>query len=208
MLRAPVLTTVLAGLVCVLSVARADDPIVRVEEDWELQVKIPNNDVTAPQIITAFSPEGTLAGVHATFEINHIASVDFGSGGLHLSTWCGDTHLAVSHAGNYASMFTDGEVVTWTQIMEIKDDELIFKVRNGTSSTWGNFGSPGTLRLKLDSTLEDLSGYSPSVSTAKSEVSFAGNRVQMLKIQRVRYIRESGATTTDSTERVVHQLTE
>jgi hypothetical protein len=203
-----VVVVALFGLISAFSSARGDDPIVRVEEDWELQVKIPNNDVTAPQVITAWSPTGDLAGVHATFEINHIASVSFASGGLHLSTWCGDTHLAVAHAGNFASMFTDGEVVRWTQAIEVEDGQLIFEIGNGTSDTWGGFGDNGSLRLSLSSTLENLNAYSPLVSIGKSEVSYAGNRVQSLQMRRVRYIHASGEVTTENAQRYVHQLAE
>lgn len=195
-------------LVLVASPARADDPIVRVEEDWELQVRLPDNDVTAPQIITAWSPLGDLSGVHATFEINHIASVDFASGGLHLSTWCGETHLAVLHAGNFASMYTDGEVVRWTQAMEVENGVLSFEITDGSSDTWGTFGDGESLRLSLETTLENLDSYSPLVSLAKSEVSYAGNRVQSLELVRVRYIHASGATTTENAQKYVHLLTE
>jgi len=198
----------LLALVILVSPVRADDPIVRVEEDWELQVRLPDNDVTAPQIITAWSPLGDLSGVHATFEINHIASVDFASGGLHLSTWCGETHLAVEHAGNFASMYEDGEVVSWTQSIEVDNGELIFEISGGTSDTWGNFGDNGSLRLSLETTLENLDSYSPLVSIAKSEVSYAGNRVQSLLMRRVRYIHASGATTSENTVKYVHQLDE
>lgn len=198
----------LLAVVSLVSPARGDDPIVRIEEDWSLQVRIPDNDVTAPQIITAWSPLGDLSGVHATFEINHIASVSFASGGLHLSTWCGDTHLAVSHAGNYASMFTDGEVVTWTQSMEVSEGQLIFEITDGSSETWGGFGDNGSLRLSLSSTLLNLDSYSPLVSLAKSEVSYAGNRVQSLELVRVRYIHASGAITTENAQKYVHLLTE
>ena len=202
-----VVVTALVGLL-ISSPARGDDPIVRIEEDWELQVKIPNNDVTAPQVITAWSPSGDLAGIHATFEINHIASVSFASGGLHLSTWCGDTHLAVVHAGNFASMYTDGEVVRWTQAIEVEDGQLIFEIGSGSSTTWGNFGDNGSLRLSLSSTLENLDSYSPIVSIGKSEVSYAGNRVQSLQMRRVRYIHASGEVTSENTQRIVHQLDE
>jgi hypothetical protein len=196
----------LIGLFGNLAVVRADDPIVRVEEDWELQVKLPDNDVTAPQILTAWSPLGNVAGIHATFEINHIASVDFAPGGLHLSTWCGDTHLAVMHAGNYASMLIDGEVVCWTQSVEVSQGQLNFEITSGTSTTWGAFGGNGTLRLSLDTTLEDLSVYSPLVSLANSEVSYAGNRVQYLELKRIRYVHASGQTTTENAQKYVHQL--
>jgi len=197
----------LVGLVLV-SPACADDPVVRVEEDWELQVKLPDNEVTAPQIITAWSPLGDLSGIHATFEINHIASVSFASGGLHLSTWCGDTHLAVVHAGNFASMYTDGEVVRWTQSMEVSEGQLTFEIAGGTSQTWGNFGDDGSIKLSLSTTLENLDSYDPVVSLGKSEVSYAANRVQELQLVRIRYIHASGQTTTENAQRYVHKLDE
>jgi hypothetical protein len=198
----------LVGLLVLSLPAAGSDPVVRIEEDWELQVKIPNNDVTAPQIITAWSPLGDLSGVHATFEINHIASVAFSPGGLHLSTWCGDTHLAVAHAGNFASMYTDGEVVRWTQAMEVQEGQLIFEIRNGTSQTWSSFSEADSLRLSLSTTLVDLDNYNPTVSIAKSEVSYAGNRVQSLQMRRVRFIHASGQTDTENAQRYVHKLDE
>jgi hypothetical protein len=208
MLRKLCFVAAFVGLAFLGSPARADDPIVRIEEDWELQVKLPDNDVTAPQIITAWSPLGDLSGVHATFEINHIASVSFASGGLHLSTWCGDTHLAVVHAGNFASMYTDGEVVRWTQAMEVGEGQLSFEIGSGTSQTWGNFGDNGSIRLSLNTTLVNLDSYDPAVSLSKSEVSYAGNRVQELQLVRIRYIHASGQTTTENAQRYVHKLDE
>jgi hypothetical protein len=200
-----------AALLLIASSAWAqtgDDPIVRVEEDWELQVKSPESGATSPQIITAFTPLSDLSGIHATLEINHLSSVAFASGGLHLSTWCGETHLAVCHAGNFASMYTDGEVVQWTQAMEVSDGTLTFEILNGVSTTWDQFGGNGSLRLSLSSTLENLNNYSPLVSVAKSEVSFASNRVQSLSLKRVRYIHASGDVTTESAQRYVHQADE
>lgn len=187
---------------------QAQDPIVRIEEDWELTVKVPDYEITAPQIITAITPLQNLAGVHATLEINHLSSVAFATGGLHLSTWCGDTHLAVCHAGNFASMYTDGEVVRWTQAMSLKDGRLEFEVVNGTSTTWGNFGGNGSLRLDLATTLQDLSTYSPAVSARESEVSYASNRVQTLVLRRVKYTRASGQTTTENATKYIYQTTE
>lgn len=185
--------------------SQGDDPIVRIEEDWDLQVKDPEPDVTAPQIITAFATGGDIAGIHATFEINHISSVDFAPGGLHLSTWNGDTHLAVIHSGDYVAMSTNNENVTWTQAIEIKDGRLYFEIISGASSTWGDFGAVGSLRLSLDTSLTDLSAYDPAISAAESEVSYAGNRVQSLTITKVRYIHASGAVTTENVTRSVHQ---
>ena len=51
----------------------------------------------------------------------------------------------------------------------------------------------------------DLSGYCPCVSTEKSGVGYASNRVTKLVLKEVRYYTEQGLLHTDSTERVVHQ---
>lgn len=185
--------------------AQADDPILRVEEDWELTVKVPDYEVTAPQIITALTPLENLAGVHATFEINHLSSVAFATGGLHLSTWCGDTHLAVRHTGDFASMYTDGETVRWTQAMAIEEGRLVFEIVKGSSVTWGNFGDNGHLKLDIATTLENLDSYSPTVSANHSEVSFAGNRVNKLTLKSVTYTHASGATTTETLGKDVHR---
>jgi hypothetical protein len=187
---------------------QAQDPIVRIEEDWELSVKVPDYEITAPQIITAMTPLDNLAGIHATFEINHLSSVAFATGGLHLSTWCGETHLAVCHAGNYASMYTDGEVVRWTQAMSLKDGRLVFEIGKGSSLTWGKFGDDGSLKLDLATTLQDLSTYRPAVSAKESEVSYASNRVQNLVLKQVRYTRASGQTTTENATKYIYQATE
>jgi hypothetical protein len=195
-------------VLCTVQATKADDPIVRIEEDWELTVKVPDYEITAPQIITAITPLQNLAGIHATFEINHLSSVAFATGGLHLSTWCGDTHLAVCHAGNFASMYTDGETVRWTQAMSLKDGRLVFEIAQGSSATWGNFGGDGSLKLDLATTLQDLSTYSPAVSARESEVSYASNRVQTLVLKQVRYTRASGQTTVENAVKYVQQATE
>jgi hypothetical protein len=155
-------------------------------------------------VLTVFSPLAGLDGLYATFEINHISSVQFGSGGLHLSIWNGDTHLSVAHAGNFAPMITDGEVVRWTQAIEVKQGKVIFEIRGGTSTTWGEFGEDGLLHLERDSSLADLAGYSPTVSIGKSEVSFASNRVKELSMTRVRLIHASGNVDTDNAQKYVH----
>jgi hypothetical protein len=208
MLRSTVVLASILGLIGLATPAWGQDPVVRIEEDWELNVRTPDSEITAPQVITAWGPLASMTGLHATFEINHIASVSFASGGLHLSTWNGDTHLAVVHAGDFASMRTDGEAVRWTQAMEVNNGQLIFEITGGTSTTWGNFGDAGSLRLSLETTLQDLSGYSLLASINNSEVSFAGNRVQDLSMKRIRYIRASGAVTTENTQRYVHQSME
>jgi len=193
----------LASILSLVGLALGDDPVVRIEEDWELQVIEPDSDVTAPQIITAWGP-GSGTGIHATFEVNHLSSVAFATGGLHLSTWNGDTHLQLVHNDNSSSMSTLNEAVRWTQSMEISNGQLVFEVFDGHSSTWNDFGNNHSLRLALDTDLTDLSSYDPVASISNSEVSYAGNRVQTLSIKRIRYIHASGAVTSENAQRYVH----
>jgi hypothetical protein len=196
----------LLALCCVSPVAIAEnaDPIVRIEEEWELRVETPDRELDAPQIVMAFSPLGDISGLHATFELNHISSVLYAPGGLHLSVWNGETHLSVCHAGNYAIMSDEGETVRWTQVIQKQEDNLTFKIINGDSETWGVFGGNDELALAVSMDGVDFTNYSPAVSVQESNVSYAGNRVRSLTLRKVKYIKASGDVTEDNTERVAH----
>src|SRR4051812_15359692 len=65
----------------------ASDAVVRVEEDWKVEVNIPNPDDHAPQIVNSISPTGNLEGLHAVFELNHRSLNNYGAGGMQLQAW-------------------------------------------------------------------------------------------------------------------------
>jgi hypothetical protein len=97
--------------------------------------------------------------------------------------------------------------VTWTQILDVSDGVLTFQVKNGASSTWGSFGYSNQFKVQRGWGVNHINSYTPAVSEARSGVAFASNRVQSLKILRVRGTMSDGTTATDNTVRVVHELT-
>ncbi|MCH8244133.1 MAG: hypothetical protein IH897_16205, partial [Planctomycetes bacterium] len=88
----------MAAVACLIGLlagpALAHDPeIVRVEEDWVLEVISPNLEESSPQIITAMSSTNQLADVHALFELNHRTLPEYSAGGMGLQLWSGDVNL-------------------------------------------------------------------------------------------------------------------
>lgn len=182
--------------------AVAQDPVWQVVEDWELVVASPDNGISGPQVTCTISPLGNLSGQYATFDLNHRASPSFAAGGMHLHLWEGETRLGTLSRQSGMVLSTANETLTWKTIMSVDAGVLIFDIDSGVSTTWGSFGS--TILSSVVTTIPNLDQYSPDVSVAHSGIGFASNRVRSLKLKRVTYRRVSGATTVDSTERVLH----
>jgi hypothetical protein len=87
--------------------------------------------------------------------------------------------------------------------MSLNGGALTFEIVKGNSVAWGQFGGQGNLKATVSTTLSDLSGYRPEVSTANSGIGFAGNRVQSLTLKAVRLLRSTGDQVVDTQPRVV-----
>jgi hypothetical protein len=185
--------------------AQGGEAIVSVEEDWELVIGNPDPNVDAPQVTCAFSPVGNLNGLHAAVELNHRSQPSFSPGGLQLQLWNGGNLVTSRTYTNTAQLATDNETVRWTQRLTRFGDYLLFEVVDGTSTTWGDFDSPNSLKAWASSPVANLNGYHPDVSVENSGVGFAGNRVASLVLKEVRLTTESGTVLRDTTPRVVHQ---
>jgi hypothetical protein len=106
-----------------------------------------------------------------------------------------------------ALLATPNETIKWTQVMRLEPgNNIVFEVTNGSSTTWGNFGDDGTLKITVVHPGVNLDGYSAEVSVANSGVGFAANRVASLVLKRVRIYTSTGQMTEDTTPRVVHLL--
>jgi hypothetical protein len=155
------------------------------------------------------SPNATIDGVHTVFELNHITQPDYAAGGMQLQCWKQGAvaHHYSFHNANVLSKV--GEVITYTTRMSVSGDKLHVEIHDGNSTTWGEFGDHGHLKCSTSTTLDDLRNYSPSVSVSKSRIGFAANRVAKLVLKRVRYYEADGTLiSTDTKERVVHELTD
>jgi len=178
--------------------------VVAVEEDWELVVGTPDPNSDGPQMACTMSPLGDVESLHCMLEINHHTVPAYAPGGLQLEVWQGEKPLHERKFPNQSLLSTPGEVVRWTQKMELNDTGLVFEVINGTSTTWGKFGGQGYLKATVESGLENLNAYDPDVSVANSGISYAANRVHSLVLRRVRLHTSTGEVLEDDTVRPVY----
>ena len=210
LLSAVALTLGTLGAACWAATAWAQEAttITHVEEDWRIEVGVPDSDNEAPQIIVVGAPTGTLNDVHAVFEINHQTQPDYEPGGLQLQRWLGDDILHYHNNPANGLLSHDNETVTFTMSMKIENGNLRFDILNGTSSTWGSFGGVGYLRCWSSTSLTDLGSFNPDTSLRQTRVGFASHRVKKLARTAVRYYSGDTLVATDSDERIVHQYTE
>lgn len=178
--------------------------IFQIEEEWEMVVGNADGGYVAPQVTCAMSPVGHLEGIHATFEINHSTAPSFSAGGLTVHLWNGETRLASASHSLRNVLANNGEVVRWKTQMTLIGGVLFFDIDDGSSSTWGNFGSGMRISTPVD--LEDLDAYSACSSCHDSGVGFASNRVQSLKIKSVKATYSNGQSAVDNTVHTVHEL--
>jgi len=183
-----------------------DVNIVQVEEDWELVVQEPDSDTTAPQVTCMMSPTGDEDGLHMTFELNHKSGAQFVQGGLTMQLWNGESWVSTNRGDSSAVMSTNSETVRWTQSMKVNGTNLMFEIKDGTSSTWGAFGD-GSEKFKSSASWgqDNINGYSADTSVHLSGIGYASNRVQSLVLKRVRVYSPSGEVYEDNNPRTVYQ---
>jgi len=200
----------LLGLGCVLvwaaTVSAESLPtIVAVEEDWELVLATPDPDSAGPQVISTMSPSASVDSLHCTLELNHRTVPEFAPGGLQFEVWYGEQLVTERRAPTQSILSQPGEVICWTQRMELSDGVLHMEIVEGSSTTWGSFGGQGYLKADVPTELDNLNSYHPTVSVENSGIPYAANRVESLVLKRVRVTTSEGEVLEDSTARPVHQ---
>ena len=178
--------------------------VVRVEEDWELVIGDPDPNSASPQVTCTISPVGDSAWLYAAFELNQCSLPAFQPGGMQLQVWQWESPQVEKTGPAAGLLASPGETIRWTQNMHVNDGVLVFEVTGGSSTTWGDFGGSGSLKVVAPMHLYSLDYYSPDASVAKSGVGYAANRVERLVLKRVRYFSSTGEQWEDNTERVVH----
>jgi len=171
--------------------------VVSIEEHWELDVGKPTPSRSSPQASMVMSPRLDLSGTFFIYTLNHKDMPNYSAGGMQVQQWEGDTVRDVHNGPQQGTLSQEGDVITWTQKMEIHEGLLIFQVQDGSSQTWSTFGGAGYLKFSTSTTLNNLNGYRVSNSLGESEVGYAGNRVQTLVLKKLRWVTDDG---------VVHEL--
>ena len=184
------------------------DPILQVEEDWEVRISTPETKATSPQIYVVISPYGNINNVHSIFELNHSTQPNYTAGGMQIQSWDGNHVLEHKKNTKTAKLSNVDEVIKFTLVMKIKNGNLVFEVTNGTSTTWGAFGGQGYLKTIIPTFPNDLNAYSPDLSILQSKIGFAKHRVKLFARNEVRKYSAAGLVSKETKQCVVHQLSE
>ncbi len=165
--------------------------VVRVEEDWALQVNEPDERLNSPQITTAMMPFGPTSNTVFFLDINHGSTPDYSAGGLQLraekNSQCDESkRILAGDKLNHSS-----ETIKWTQVMVWQGNQLKFGVIAGQSQTWNSFGGSESF-VDVSVNAGNLDAYRPADSLRSSGAVYAGNRVSYLMLVRVRLFNSLG----------------
>lgn len=191
-------------LVLLSSPLLAQDTVIRIEEEWELQLNTPNSFRGSPQIETVLAPTGSAEGITARFLINKRTSFDAQVGGLQMQIMQGNVVLAAADLSEVA-LNTPGEKVLWTQRLSLNKGLLTFEILNGSSVTWGKFPGKADFSLSVQTNLTNLNGYHPNVTAAESNVDFGQPRVNKLILRKARTYTNNGKSIERADSRVIYQ---
>jgi hypothetical protein len=203
-MRSPQLRTALALLLAVFAAGRLQaqtTDIDRVDEDRELVLGTPSPAEARPQITTTMSPVGDNALMFMSFNLNY-RDDPFQPGGLQLRAWSGEQAQAQGTQKTNLLQST-GETITWTQRMRLTGGTLTYEIVAGESTTWGKFGQGERLDVVVPASLTSLDGYRPAVTVERSGATWQSNRVDGMRLLRVRYYRGGNLVATDETARTL-----
>jgi hypothetical protein len=184
--------------------------IIKIEEDWLLDIADPDPAADCPQVVTVFGPGDPSYGTHAIFELNHGTLPDYGEGGMQLQVWFGQYLIGYKGQHSPAELHVAVERLTYTTVTAVWDHRMKLYVKNGDSVTWGDFGhtSTSSLKVELDTWRDHLNDWDSEGPIRHSRVSYGANRVNKYMRTAVRYYTADGLHHTDETPRYVHRLAE
>ena len=108
-------------------------PVVRIEEDWVINVREGLLLDGTPQLSCVISPVGDLTGQHAVFELNHSSLPEFVACGMQLQAWNGEMEVASGTSPQAGLLQHANETVTFTVVMQIVNGTLSIEIVNGSS---------------------------------------------------------------------------
>jgi hypothetical protein len=181
--------------------------VYTIEEDWQLVTGTTDPSIVVPQVTCTISPVD-MNTAYCAFDLNFNSQPQWSPGGLQMHTWDPVDPVEIATSSIHTqTMSSNNETVTWTTRMEWISGSLHFRIANGQSDTWGQFGVSDLtqLQLWLPTGLSNLNGYDPNVSLDNSGVSFGGNVVISQTLMAVRYYDINGKLISQiTTPQVVH----
>lgn len=182
--------------------------IIKIEQDWMLDIADPDPIADCPQIVTVFGAADPRYYTHAVFELNHGTQPYYSEGGMQLQVWRGDVLRGYKWQHAPAELNAAIERLTYTTVMELADGKQMLYVKDGHSITWGDFGDSETssLRIELSSYRNNYNDWDRWSSIRHSRVTYGTNRVNKYVRTAIRYYTEDGLHHTDTSDDYVHRL--
>jgi hypothetical protein len=165
--------------------------VLRVEEDWSLQVNEPDEQLNSPQITTAMMPLGANSSTLFFLDINHGSAPDYSAGGLQLRAELNGECAESKRLHEGEKLRCPSETIQWTQVMIRQGNQLKFGIISGKSQTWDSFGGSESF-VDVATNATSLDAYRPADSLSNTGAVYAGNRVASLKLLRVRLYNDLG----------------
>lgn len=194
------------GAFCLMPTGPAEsaEPWVRIEEDWTLALNEPDSRTHSPQITFYLTPHANQEQTYFQFQLNHAADAEFSGGGFRVDAFQQNESTDRATSLTRAALNVSDDVINWTFVMAVQDQELLFAVKNGQSQSWGAFGGPEYLLRMPANGIENLAHYTPRRSVADVDLGFGRNRIKYLRLERVRAYRKDGTIVSVVTNFAAH----
>ena len=167
-----------------------------IEEDWKIVVAHGDAAKDGPQMMTYMSPVGDSSSPYAWFMLNVRDNPNpYTPGGLMIQVWdYADTLITSNTSGlDTAKLNAANETITWTQELAwASPNSFGYQIFNGSSTTWGTFGSLQGMSAVNFTGPGSLNGYSPYVSVKNSRVGWMASNVTSMTLLTVRQIDKQG----------------
>lgn len=197
------LVAIVAGALLMTSPGRARDDsvgaIVRIEQDWELVVSMPDANRCSPQLYVQMFPESG-QDYCCQLLINYNDQPSFSAGGIQIQIWNGESVLdGQDNAPKQAVLQIENETVTFTLAMEIDEGMLQFSAKDVSCTSWGD-----VTRLRTTTKYEQtsFSNYLTSDTVSNSGILLGSNRVTSWRIKEVRKFDRFGNKVTEDGQKL------
>jgi hypothetical protein len=194
-----------AWLAAVVGAHESSSKIVRIEEDWEMNVIEPAPENNSPQVTFFVNPGSEDHSVYFQVQMNYATNASFSGGGFHVAAVSNETYVDQARSGNHQGLSVDQDTIHWTNVMVVADEKLLFAIKNGHGSDWGNFGGPEFLVEMPARNIDNLNDYRPQRSVDEVDIGFGGNRVSAIELKAVRVFYSDGRVVSESINRFVER---
>jgi hypothetical protein len=180
--------TLLASPTC----SGEESEIYLIQEDWEMVVSEPDAATVSPQVTFFTSPSVNSDTTYFQLQMNYAADDGFSPGGFHVAAVKNGQMVDEARSGTQSVLASNGDVIRWTSVMAVINNQLLYAVTNGHGNEWGAFGGPDYLVTMTSTGMADLSEYNPQQSIDSVDIGFGANRVQSVILRTVRAYYQDG----------------